>query len=177
MGLPLLSMDLVKSSIVLGLTPRGPQGIPEPVSGGTAQMGGPAGQLAFDVTYELVKRCLADGVSVIVEKAWQRGKSEGALAKTVGDARAVQIHVGVSLDVAVQRGRERPPRPGLVDMQEVARHLDAGRLSWDSFAPLDLNIPLHSMSTEPGNTLDLAALERFIWTETASPRRAGAMGR
>ena len=52
-------------------------------------------------------------------------------------------------------------------MDEVERHLEEGRLSWESFAPLELSIPLLSVSTASDEDLDLTALESFIWAETA----------
>ena len=166
LGLPLVSMDLVKSSIALGMSGRGVDGRPERASDAIREMGGLAGQRAFDLTYDLIRRCLASGVSLIAEKAWQRGKSEPDLLAAVGDARAVQVHLTVPLEVAVRRGEGRPSRPGLVNMDEVARQVEEGRLTWDAFEPLDLGVPLLSLATDAA--VDLAAVEAFVWENTTT---------
>lgn len=71
LGLPVLSMDLIKAGVAFSIA--GHLGVPDT---SIIEMGGPAGQRAFEATYELVEVCLRHDVSVIVEKAWQRGRAE-----------------------------------------------------------------------------------------------------
>ena len=156
--LPLLSIDQVKSGVAFTMT------------GGTAderaiRIGGPAGQTAFLATYELVDVCLKHGVSLIVEKAWQRGRAEAELRHFLPISRAVQIHVTASQPVAVQRFMDRPSRWGAAataKIAEVKHGLDIGTFTWDDFAPLDLDIPLHVVATDDGQPIDLAPIEDFV---------------
>lgn len=156
--LPLLSIDQVKSGVAFTMT------------GGTAderatRIGGPAGQTAFLATYELVDVCLKHGVSLIVEKARQRGRAEAELRQFVPISRAVQVHVTASQPVAVQRFMDRRSRWGAAataKMAEVKRGLDIGTFTRDDFAPLDLDIPLHLVATDDGRPIDLAPVEDFI---------------
>jgi predicted kinase len=163
--LPLLSIDQVKSGVAWTMT------------GGISdervdRVRGPAGQTAFLVTYELVNACLKHGVSLIVEKAWQRGWAEAELCQFLPISRAVQVHVTASQAVAVQRFMGRPSRWGAAataSMAEVKQRLDTGTLTWDEFAPLDLGIPLHLVATDDGQPVDLASIEDFIM-EAVAPR-------
>lgn len=143
--LPLISIDSLKASIAreLDVTEHG--------------RGGAAGQRAFVLAGALVRQCLDAGASVILEKAWQRGRSEQDLLPLLALARGVQVHVTAAPEVAVERGLARAPRPGLVDMAEVRRQVESGELDWDSFAPLDLDVPLVVVRTDDG-PIDLEAV-------------------
>lgn len=156
--LPLLSIDQVKSGVAFTMT------------GGSSderaiRIGGAAGQTAFLATYELVNVCLHHGVSLIVEKAWQRGWAEAELRQFLPISRAVQVHVTASQPVAVQRFMDRHSRWGAAataKMAELKRQFDTGTLTWGDFAPLDLDIPLHLVATDEGQPIDLASIENFI---------------
>ena len=162
--LPLLSIDMVKSGVAWTMT------------GGTSderatRIGGPAGQTAFLATYELVNVCLKHGVSLILEKAWFRGLSEAELRQFLPISQAVQVHVTASQPVAVQRFMGRPARWGAAAtarMTEVKHRLETGPWTWDDFAPLDLDIPLHLVATDDGQPIDLASIEDFIMKAGAS---------
>lgn len=145
--LPLLSIDTLKASIARGLDPA------------EHGRGGAAGQRAFALTRGLAECCLDAGASLILEKAWQRGRSEADLLPLLARARGLQVHVTAAQDVAVARGLARPARAGLVDMADVQRDMDAGRLDWESFAPLELDIPLVIVRTDEG-TVDVDGLIR-----------------
>jgi predicted kinase len=157
LGVPLLSMDLVKGGAAFTMT------------GGVAdetvtKMGGPAGQIAFAATYDALAVCLGHGVSVIVEKAWQRGRAEAELRHFLSRSRAVQVHITASEPVAVHRLLARPSRDGTANVMEIKRRLDTGELKWDDFGPLELGIPLHVVITDDGNPVDLAPVEAFLAT-------------
>lgn len=147
--LPLLSIDTLKASVARELA--------EYEHG----RGGAAGQRAFALAGALARQCLEAGASVILEKAWQRGRSEQDLLPLLALARGVQVHVTATREVAVSRGLARAPRPGLVDMAEVQRQLDTGDLEWASFGPLDLEVPLIVVRTDDG-PVDLAGLEATL---------------
>jgi predicted kinase len=161
--LPLLSIDLVKS------------GVAWTIMGGTSderadRIRGPAGQTAFLATYEMVNVCLKHGVSLIVEKAWQRGWAEPELREFLPISRAVQVHVTASQPVAVQRFMARPSRWGAAataSMAEVKHRLGTGRLTWDDFGPVDLDVPLHLVATDDGRPIDVAPIEDFIMRAAA----------
>ncbi len=129
--LPLLSIDQVKSGVAFTMT------------GGTSavqavRIGGPAGQIAFLATYELVNVCLEHGVSLVLEKAWFRGVSEAELRPFLPRSRAVQVHVTASQAVAVQRFMGRPSRWGAAAtarMAEVKHRLDTGDVDMGRFWP------------------------------------------
>lgn len=143
--LPLIGIDTLKASIAREL------------DASEHGRGGAAGQRAFALANSLTRQCLESGASVILEKAWQRGRSEQDLLPLLELARGVQIHVSATQEVAVARGLARPARPGLVDMAEVQRQLDSGALDWDSFGPLDLDVPLVVVRTDDG-PVDLDAI-------------------
>lgn len=159
---PLLSLDVVKSSIAQAMVERAPDGTLPSVGEQIAARGGPAGQRAFAATYAAADALLRGGASVILEKAWQRGRSEHDLLPLLDLAPAVQVHVTASYAVAVHRGVGRAARPGLVDMDEVRRMVDAGELDWESFGPLDLDIPLHVVDTTSGEQVELEHVARFV---------------
>lgn len=161
--LPLLSIDQVKSGVAFTMT----QGICDERA---IRVGGPAGQTAFLATYELVDVCLKHGVSLIVEKAWQRGRAEAELRQFLAISRGVQVHVTAGQPVAVQRFMDRPSRWGAAataKMAEVKHGLDIGTFTWDDFAPLDLEIPLHEVATDDGQPIDLSPIEDFIMRAVA----------
>ena len=143
--LPLIGIDTLKASIAREMDPS------------EHGRGGAAGQRAFVLARSLTRSCLESGASVIVEKAWQKGRSEQDLLPLLALARGVQVHVTAAQEVAVARGLARPSRPGLVDMAEVQRQLDDGDLDWASFGPLDLDVPLVVVRTDDG-PVDLDAL-------------------
>ena len=95
--------------------------------------------------------CLKHGVSLILEKAWFRGLSEAELRQFLPISRAVQVHVTACQPVAVRRFMDRPSRWGAAAtarMAEVKHQIETGAWTWDDFAPLDLDIPLHQVSTD-----------------------------
>lgn len=157
LGLPMVSMDLVKGGIVFTMG-AGPGALAGPIT----QMGGAAGQAAFPATYEIVAVYLRRGSSVIVEKAWQRGRAEPDIRPLLSLSRAVQVHVSASQDVAMGRSAHRPPQPGVARMEEVRQLLDDGRLSWGDFAPLELGVPLHVVATDTGGPVGIQAIVAFI---------------
>ncbi len=167
--LPLLSIDQVKSGVAFTMT------------GGTSderaiRIGGPAGQTAFLATYELVNVCLKHGVSLILEKAWFRGLSEAELRQFLPISRAVQVHVTARQTVAVQRfmgRRSRWAAAATARMTEVKHQLETGAWTWYDFAPLDLDIPLHQVSTDGGQPIDLAPIEDFIMKAVAGTEPTG----
>ena len=174
LNLPLVSLDQVKASIGIGLsaalTPDS-----GPAEGADSGLGGRAGQLAFDAAYAVLRKYLEHGVGVIAEKAWRRGSSEAELLALATGATAMQIHVSADRAVAVARGRQRPPRRGLVDMGAVEEALASGAMRWEDFDPLDLSLPLLQVRTDAG-PIDLAAVERFVWrtAHRALPLEQGA---
>jgi predicted kinase len=118
--------------------------------GGDTGLGGQVGQAAFAASYAVVRAYLDRGVDVLVEKAWVRGVSEPGLLPLVAASRAVQVHLSVPFEVCVTRGLARPPRTGLVDMAAVVSAVEAGKVAWSDFEPLDLPAGLLSVDgTEP----------------------------
>lgn len=166
LSLPVISMDQVKSSIAMGMTSRDTTGTPALQDASVAALGGPAGQRAFEVTYRVAETFLRGGVSIIIEKAWQRGRGEADLQQLITLANAAQLHVTSSQAVAVSRGLARPARAGLVNMDAVAAMLDSGEMRWESFAPLDLPVPLLVINTDGAPVVDWAEVERFVWAST-----------
>lgn len=169
MGLMVLSMDLVKAGIAFTMMAE---------SGGTAasvsKMGGPAGQLAFPATYELVDVCLRHGVSAIVEKAWKKGLDEPNLQRLLTRATALRVHVAASQEIALARFQDRAYRRGLANLDELSQKLSDGTLRWGDFAPLELDVPLFVTTTDDGAPVDLDAVEAFITLIYDSP--GGAPG-
>jgi predicted kinase len=143
--LPLLSIDTLKASIARSLDPT------------EHGRGGAAGQGAFALASTLARQCLDAGASLILEKAWQRGRSEADLLPLLAKARGVQIHVTAAREVAIARGLARPARAGLVDMAVVQKELEDGTLDWESFGPLELVVPLVIVRTDDG-PIDVDAL-------------------
>jgi predicted kinase len=156
-GLPVLSMDLIEAGVASSIAGH----LAAPGTSVT-EMGGPAGERAFEATYELVEVCLRHDMSVIVEKAWQRGPAEPDLQRFLPVARAVQVHVTASEQVALRRALDRPRRPGFAAMEGLRDMLAAGTLTWEDFGPLELGIPLHVVSTDDGLPVDLADVEALI---------------
>ena len=166
-GVPVVSMDDVKSGIALSMTPRDPAGVPDWRDGSVAGLGGPAGQKAFGATYEIATTLLRAGASLIIEKAWQRGRAEPDLSRLLEHGLGLQIHVTAPQEVAVSRGLGRPVRPGLVNMDAIAEMLASGQMTWESFDPLDLNIPLLTLDTHDTPDVDWQRVEDFVWQATA----------
>ena len=76
----------------------------------------------------------------------------------------------------MQRFMERPSRWGAAataSMADVKHRLDTGTLTWDEFAPLDLGIRLHMVSTDDGQPIDLASIEDFIMKAVAGTEPTG----
>lgn len=167
LGVPVVSMDDVKSGIALSMTPRGDDGVPDWADGSVADLGGAAGQKAFGATYEVATALLRAGASLIVEKAWQRGRAEADLRRVIDHAAGAQIHVTAPQEVAVARGLEREVRPGLVNMAAIAEMLAAGQMKWESFDALDLDVPLLKVDTHESPDVDWRRVEDFVWRATA----------
>lgn len=166
LSVPLISMDEVKSGIALSMTARDADGVPSWQDGSVSALGGPAGQRAFEVTYQVAAALLAAGTSIVIEKAWQRGRAETELRPLLDLAHGAQLHVTSSQSVAISRGLARPSRPGLVNMAVIADMLASGQMRWDSFDPLDLPIPLLVLNTDAGAEPKWEEVERFVWQST-----------
>lgn len=52
-------------------------------------------------------------------------------------------------------------------MTQVKHGLDVGTFTWDDFARLDLDVPLHVVATDDGQPIDLSSIEDFIMKAVA----------
>jgi predicted kinase len=118
---PVISCDLIKAGVTFSR--RATDGV---VDEGTTRPGGQAGQIAFRVTYDLAFRALSNGVSVIAEKAWQRGWCEAELGRFLPIAHVMQLHLTVPRGEARERVLARSP-----EMLAVWEKFDNGTWSWN----------------------------------------------
>jgi hypothetical protein len=153
----LVSMDQVKAGIAFTMTSRAGGDYPS-----VAAIGGPAGRRSFPAGDELVEVALRHGVSLVVEKAWQRRFDEERFRRLLPQASVVQVHLTVDEQVARRRW-ERPGPPGMARGAQIEAGLSAGEFTWADFAPLDLGVPLCVLDTTDGEPVDLARVESFIW--------------
>ena len=122
-------------------------------------IGGPAGLRSFPAADELIEVALRHGVSLVVEKAWQRRFDEARFRRFLPMANVVQIHVTVNEQVARRRWAERP---GAAMGEHIERSFSSGEFTWADFAPLELGVPLYVADTTDQVPVDLARLESFI---------------
>ena len=149
---PVITCDLIKAGVTFSR--RAIDGV---VDEATTRPGGQAGQIAFRVTYDLIYRALSNGVSVIAEKAWQRGWCEAELGRFLPIAHVMQLHLTVPPGEARQRVLARSP-----EMLAVWENFDNGTWSWDDFGPVALDVPTMTVSTEGRAQVVPAAVEEFI---------------
>jgi predicted kinase len=150
--IPVVSCDLIKAGVTFSR--RATEGA---VDEGTTRPGGQAGQIAFRVTYDLIFCALTNGVSVIAEKAWQRGWCEAELGRFLPIADVVQLHLTVPPGTARERVLARSP-----EMLAVWENFDNGTWSWTDFGPVALEVPTITVSTEGGAQVDPATVQGFI---------------
>ncbi len=122
--LPVISVDLIKAGVVFTL--KAIEGVTDELT----RPGGQASQPTFRATYDLIYCALSNGVSVIAEKAWQRGWCEAELGRFLPMAHVMQLHLAVPPGEARERAVARSAR-----MRTVWRNFDDGTWSWSDFGP------------------------------------------
>ena len=174
LGLMLISMDLLKAGIAFTMASEpGELRHWYAVGGATpsvAAIGGPAGLRSFPAADELIEVALHHGVSLVVEKAWQRRFDEARFRRFLPMAKVVQIHVTVNQEVARRRWAERA---GRARGEEIDSKFAGGEFTWADFAPLELGVPLYVVDTTDPEPVDLARLESFIMKARLSARHSG----
>jgi predicted kinase len=163
LGLMLVSMDIVKAGIAFTMASEPGALRRWYAEGGTgpsvAAIGGPAGLRSFLAADELIEVALRHGVSLIIEKAWQRRFDEARFRRFLSVANVVQIHVTVNEQVARRRWAERP---GGARGEHIEAKFSSGEFTWADFAPLELGVPLYVVDTTNQEPVDLARLQSFI---------------
>lgn len=149
--LPVISVDLIKAGIVFTLKTA------EGVTDELTRPGGRATEPTFRATYDLIYCALSNGVSVIAEKAWQRGWCEAELGRFLPIAQVMQLHLACPPDEARERAVSRSP-----SMRAVWHNFDNGTWSWRDFGPVALEVPTMMVSTQGGAQVDPAEVERFM---------------
>jgi predicted kinase len=126
----------------------------------------PAGDLsqrAVTAFYKSVAALIAHGASVIAESGFRRGISEVDLLPfgSLAQMRLVQCHV--PRPVAIDRCRDRHGREFVGEMLESRDEQRWARIE----QPLDLSIPVLTVSTTDGYEPGLEAIEAFARAEGA----------
>ena len=101
--LPVISVDLIKAGVVFTL--KATEGVTDELT----RPGAGASEPTFRATYDLIFRALSHGVSVIAEKAWQRGWCEAELGRFLPIAHVMQLHLACPPDEARERAVARSP--------------------------------------------------------------------
>jgi predicted kinase len=151
--LPVLSVDLIKAGIVF--TMKATEGVTDQLT----RPGGRASQPTFRATYDLMYCALSNGVSIIAEKAWQRGWCEAELSRFLPIAQVMQLHLACPPAEARERAVAR--RAG---MDAVWQNFENGTWAWSDFGPVALAVPTMTVSTEGGAQVDPAEVELFMET-------------
>jgi predicted kinase len=149
--LPVISVDLIKAGVVFTL--KAIEGVTDELT----RPGGRATQPTFKAAYDLIYCSLSNGVSVIAEKAWQRGWCEGELGRFLPIAQVMQFHLACPPDEARERAVARSAR-----MRSVWQNFDDGTWSWSDFGPVALEVPTMTVSTQGGAEIDPGEVERFM---------------
>ena len=149
--LPVISVDLVKAGIVFTL--KATEGVNDELT----RPGGRASQPTFRASYDLIYCALSNGVSVIAEKAWQRGWCEAELRRFLPIAHVMQLHLACPPEEARERAVARSP-----SMRSVWQNFDNGTWSWSDFGPVALEVPTMTVSTQAGAQVDPAVVEHFM---------------
>jgi predicted kinase len=149
--LPVISVDLIKAGIVFTL--KATEGVTDELT----RPGGRATEPTFRASYDLIDCALNSGVSVIAEKAWQRGWCEPELGRFLPIAHVMQLHLACHPDEARERAVARS-----ASMGDVWQNFDDGTWSWSDFGPVALEVPTMTVSTHGGAQVDPAEVERFM---------------
>lgn len=169
LGLMLISMHIVKAGIAFTMASEPGELRRWHAEGGAgpsvAAIGGPAGLRSFAAADELIEVALRHGISLIVEKAWQRRFDEARFRRLLPMANVVQIHVTVNEQVARRRWAERPQGAG---GEHIEAKFSSGELNWADFAPLELGVPLCVVDTTNQEPVNLAMIESFILKASSS---------
>ena len=161
LGLPLLSKDLIKETLLdaLGATPD-------------LARSRELGAASYAVLYAVVARLLEAGTGAIVESNFTRGRSEGELRPLAARANAVLVHCETMPVEVVRRYTERAGRagrhPGHLDaavLPDVLRNLTVG-----AYEPLDLDVPTLRVDTTAGYSPKLAEVVAFVVGAIGFPR-------
>ena len=151
LGLPVISVDLIKAGVVFTL--KATEGVTDELT----RPGGRASEPTFRATYDLIFCALSHGVSVIAEKAWQRGWCEAELGRFLPIAHVMQLHLACPPEEARERAVARSP-----SMRSVWQNFDNGTWSWGDFGPVALEVPTMTVSTQGGARLDPVAVKQFV---------------
>ncbi|HTT91390.1 MAG TPA: hypothetical protein VMF65_17670, partial [Acidimicrobiales bacterium] len=149
--LPVVSVDLIKAGIVFTLKAT------EAVTDELTRPGGRASQPTFRATYDLIYCALSHGVSVIAEKAWQRGWCEAELSRFLPIAQVIQLHLACPPGEARQRAVSR-----WAGMDAVWQNFEDGTWAWSDFGPVALEVPTMTVSTAGGAQVNPAEVECFM---------------
>ena len=150
--LPLFSKDLIKEALYDTL------GAP------TREQSRALGGAAYRVLYTIAGRLIDNGLGVVVEGNFTRGRSEAELQPLLARSRGLLLHCYATREQISQRylrravsGERHSGHHDVIALPDVLADLDAGL-----YEPLALDIPALRLDTSTGYRPDYASVLAFI---------------
>lgn len=125
------------------------------------------GRVSLAMLCQVAERLLSNGIGVVIESNFRRGKEEGALRPLLKLAEGFQIHCTADdkeiEDRYIERFKKGERHPGHFDKEGVPRlRADLAR---DAYASLELNIPTIDVDTADGYKPSLEEVVAFVTGE------------
>jgi predicted kinase len=152
LGLPLLSRDAIKAGLV------------ETHGFESDAVRARVVPLAFDLFHQTIDLWLREGVSLIAEEAFSRGRAETALRALTRLADAVAITCDTSDEEAARRYIEREntnPRKRQDVLADTIDQMARGTYPWRVFDAFDLGVPALRVDTTHGYEPNLDTIVAF----------------
>lgn len=139
-GLPLLSKDMFKEAIF------------DYLPGVDTSDAHRLGIASVGMMYAFARRQLENGVGIILESTFDRGKAEDDVRPLLDGARGVIVHCTAPPELIMERYAERADDPDRHEVHRDEEHLDAleQNLAAGVYEPLQVGLPIIEVDmTEP----------------------------
>jgi predicted kinase len=141
LGLPMLSKDMFKEAIY------------DHLPGVDTSDAHRLGIASVGMMYAFARQQLENGIGVVLESTFDRGKAEEDVAPLLDLARAVIVHCSAPDELILERYEERAGDPDRHDVHRDEEHVDALEqdLAAGIYEPMDIDVPTIEVDmTDPG---------------------------
>jgi predicted kinase len=141
LGLPMLSKDMFKEAIY------------DHLPGVDTSDAHRLGIASVGMMYAFARQQLENGIGVVLESTFDRGKAEEDVAPLLDLARAVIVHCSAPDELIRERDEERVGDPAPHDVHRDEEHVDALEqdLAAGIYEPMDIDVPTIEVDmTDPG---------------------------